>query len=230
MEDRGRILDAFVAWSLCFLAGSSVLVGQSSGSIQGRVSAEAGGAILGAFVTAYRQGTPPASGGAAAAADGNFRIANLPAGAYALCVQAPGYLDPCRWSLKQIVVTLTAGQASAGNLLRIKKGSTLRVRLNDPGRVLQAQGRAAPRHVLIGVLRQGFFHPASVASKDASGANYELTIPPDTPLTLSVFSKQARLADAKGSPIAATGLSQSFQQKSGDATPPVFTFTVVGPA
>ena len=219
--------------ALAFLFQSAALLAQTA-SIQGTVAdATNHQPIAGALVTAVRAGLPPASQTATTGSDGAFQVQHLPAGAYSLCVQVPGdtYLDLCQWSPASAAkVTLAAGQTSSGNALKIDKGSVLQVHIDDPGHLLaQKTSRGRDPQILIGVWgASSLFFPVHATSKDTAGANFQVTVPRDTPLKLNVASKDLKLSNASGAAIAATGDQQPFQHATGDANPKSFRYTITG--
>ncbi len=204
---------------------------QNSAGISGTVADDDGKAVAAVFVVAYRvQPLPSVASQSSTGVGGRFSITGLPAGVYTLCVQAPagGYLDPCHWSLKPPQVILSAGQASAGNALRVRKGSVLKVRVNDPGGLLQTTGRTGvPRQVVMGVWSPTTpFFPARPVGGDAMGMNYEVTIPFDLPVRFSMTSAHVRFADATAIPVGASGFSEVVQHRTGEVAPKSYTFTV----
>ncbi len=202
-------------------------------SIQGTV-ADSGSnkAVAGAIVTAVRIGLPPASQTAATAGDGSFQIQGLVAGVYSLCIQVPGdgYLDPCQWSGTPVKVTLAAGQNSTGNSLKIAAGAVLKVRVNDPAQLLSqktADGRTPQLAVGVGG-GNSLFRPMRIALQDATGATYQLAVPPGTALNLQVMSGDLKLANSAGAALPAAGDQQPFQYGAGAAGLPSFTYSITG--
>lgn len=120
-----------------------------------------------AFVLAIRCGAPPFSKTTKSGGDGAFQIQGLAAGAWSLCVQAPGngYLDPCQWSGNPTTVTLGSGQAATGISLRITAGSVLNIQVKDAQRILSQKTRDGRRpHLMVGVWGpNGLYHPAHAA-------------------------------------------------------------------
>jgi hypothetical protein len=75
---------------------------------------------------------------------------------------------------------------------------------------------------------QTTFHPAHLAGRDKAGSNYQVAVPLDTPLVLSVASNSLKLADATGAGLPNNASQQGFQHVTGDPKPPSFAFTVTG--
>jgi hypothetical protein len=217
-----------------FFILSAASIGQSgTATIQGSVTdALNKKPVSGALVTAIRSGLPPASQTATTAPDGSFQIGNLPAGAYSLCVQVPGgaYLDPCQWSRTASKLTLSNGQKSAGNALKLDTGSALQVRFNDPGKLLAKKTKdGRDPHLTVGIgAANGRFYPLHVGSKDSAGTTFQLTVPRDTPLKLQVASRDLKIADASSAAISATGDRQTVQHNSNDPNPKSFQYTITG--
>ena len=131
--------------------------------------------------------TTPISGGTAGAAatatatsakDGSFSVSGLATGQFAVCVKDPNaaVIDPCLWTDSRTTVAVTAGTLSSGLLVRVKKASTVTVRVNDTAQALaQKSTELYPPHVLVGAFDvRGGFHPAREVRKDATGISYQL--------------------------------------------------------
>jgi hypothetical protein len=127
-------------------------------------------------------------------------------------------------------VTLAAGQRSAGNLVKLKAGSILKVRIQDPGNLKDrktADGREPD--LSMGVFGpRGIFYPVHITGKDNAGADYQLTVPRDTPVKFSILSKNLKLADANGAALPGNASQQAFQHATGDANPRSFRYTIIG--
>ena len=84
-------------------------------------------------------------------------------------------------------------------------------------------------HLTIGVRAfSGALHAAVLASSDATGRTYVVTIPADTPVGVYVLSGSYQLKDTSGSVVGASAVSQ-YQITSPSATASsVLTFTVTG--
>jgi hypothetical protein len=220
--------------ALAIVFQSAILLAQTNtASIQGSVAdATNKKPISGALVSAIRSGLPPASQTVTTAADGSFAVGSLSAGTYSLCVQVPNdsYLNPCDWNGLATKVTLIAGQKSAGNQLSILSGSTLQVRVDDPGQLLGKKTKDGRNpHLLAGVWGvNGLFYPLHTASKDSSGVNLQLTIPRGTTLKLQVASLDLKMADANGAALSAAGDQQTFQHGNGEGNSKSFKYTITG--
>jgi hypothetical protein len=159
---------------------------------------------------------------------GAFAALDLPPGYYVICAGFPGaaYLDPCQWSTSPNV-TLSAGAVGTPSLV-LRKGVFLRVRVNDPARLLPSEaGIMSAGNLIVGVrFGNGAFHGAH-RRIDKTGRDYEMVIPAGMPMSLWVFSRHVTLTDAKGSSLDATaGALIPFRAAAGqDQT---FTFNVSG--
>ena len=86
-------------------------------------------------------------------ATGVFQFVGLPPGTYRLCAQVPQmvyganedrFTDSCLWPDKSSpLVTLVAGQVKTGAVVTLARGHLVKVRVNDPGKLLPA---AAGKH------------------------------------------------------------------------------------
>ena len=213
---------------------SSALLAQAptTASVAGLVTDESARPVPGAFVTLVRTGLPPASGHAASNATGAFLISGLAAGTYSVCAQVPsgGFLDDCIWSESPPTLEVKAGLSITGTQVRLKRGATIQVRVNDPGKFLEPSAtKAAPGALLLAVrTTRGLWQPVARVSKDATGANHQVTIPFDTTLPLTVFGPKVSFTDAAGKPVAAGGAEVSLRQASGAAVSAPITFNVAG--
>jgi hypothetical protein len=200
--------------------------------------------IPAAIVAAIRADVPSLRKAVRSGGDGAFRIDNLPAGPYSLCVQTAGeaWLDPCQWNGTPAGIVLTPGQAATGVSLRLAAASVLKVDVKDPAKLLEGKKKDGRRPDLaVGVWGPGGLYyparaltrPGGAASPQSAGTGqmtygYRLTIPRDTPLKLHVSSKDVRLGDAAGTALAGSAVQQTFQHAAGDENPKSFVFTVLG--
>lgn len=206
-----------------------------TGKIQGKVVLDNGGAAVSAStVTAYRiSPAPTVSAKTTTGQDGSYTVSGLTTGQYGLCVigSTATVLDPCNWLDLETTVSVTNGAATTGVVIRLKQASALNVRLNDTAQVLaQAPGAAAPPHVLVGAYDlKGIFHPLNRTQDDSTGTSYELDIPFDYPVRLTVYSAQIKLQTGQSAPVAASGYSVMVIHPSGQTQQqPSFTFSTVG--
>jgi hypothetical protein len=200
---------------------------QASGTISGVVHDQTGKPLSAIWVTAVRNGLPPASATTASNATGGFTLQQLPPGTYRICAQSPNgtYLDPCWWTDSQsapgLSTTIQPGQTAGANLI-LQSAAAIQVRINDPQALLSAHPE---RTVTAGVMTKArVFMPASVKSKDATGMTLQVPVQPGQPAKLLVSGVQVALTDATGAAVPAGGKTISL------ATPPSspVTFAVSG--
>lgn len=206
-----------------------------TGKIQGQVVLDSNGsAVSGAIVTAYRiSPAPTVSATASTGKDGSFTVSSLTSGQFGLCVKSStaGLIDPCQWVDLLTTVNVTNGSTTSGVTVRLKAASALSVRVNDTAQVLaQAPGAAAPPHVLVGAFDlKGIFHPLNEAKNDSTGISYELDIPYDFPVRLTVYSLKAQLQTGQSTAVPAAGYSVMVVNPSSGQSPQAsFTFNTVG--
>ena len=193
-----------------------------------------------AWVMASRAGTPPLVKRTKSGGGGEFQIQGLTAGAYSLCVQAPGdqYLDPCQWNGSPTGVRLVSGQAAAGIRIALTPASVLNVQVRDAQKALSQLTKDGRRPDLsVGVWGpKGLYYPAHASGSPAAGnlANavtsysYRLAVPRDTALKYHIASRDLKLGDATGVALPGNASQQAFQHATGDANPKSFAFTVLG--
>jgi hypothetical protein len=187
--------------------------------------------VAGALVLAIRNGLPPLSKSATTSAAGAFDFTGLTAGTYRICVQTTsGFLDPCYWQVQGPTVTITSGQSSTGNTIKLTAGSVLAVRLNDPLGVLSGTTTTAPPPVALTVTNTlGFPVPLTMTSKDATGSNHQVTIPFDAAISLQVSSSTLNLKQADGTAVAGAGATVGVTHSStSSVAAPQVVFQVSG--
>lgn len=176
--------------------------------VNGQVRDHAGAPVPNARIRAVPLAAPGgARANALAAVDGSFALTGLPAGLYQLCADVPGaeLLDPCLWDRQPTPVTVRDLPLN-GMSLQLKRGATLSVRVDDPGRSLVAAERSGKGHLLVGVWSaNGAFHPARVTAEDARGRTYSLAVPAGVAGKLSVTPSGLRLQDAAGKAAVGAG-------------------------
>jgi hypothetical protein len=226
-----------LALALVFLHAPAF--GQGTASIQGTIQAQGGGVIAGAIVS-YGLMAPPRNKAPAAmlppiqrvssGSDGAFSIHGLNAGAYLVCVSVVNqpFLDPCHWSPTPVTFTVTNGQAITKATIQLVKGQVYPIRVNDPLQSFSNEGKSPGANLTMMVRSySGAIHAAVVASSDATGRNYTLTIPFDTPLNLMILPGAFNLSDNHGLAVASTGGQFQITAPSAGTTPPT-TFTLNG--
>ena len=212
---------------------------QGTASIQGVIEAQDGTPLAGATIT-YGAMAPPRKMAAAAMlppihqlssdSKGSFSIQNLRAGVYVVCVSTGNqpYLDPCHWSATPVTFTVIDGQAISNAVVKLTKGQQYQIRVNDPQQNFTSEGKTPGANLVMGIRAlSGAFHSAVLASSDASGRNYTVTVPFDTPINLSVLPGTFQLSDGGGLPVATSG--GQYQITASSAAPTsTLTFTLNG--
>lgn len=147
---------------------------------------------------------------AAAGGDGTFSLTSVPAGLYQICVSVPGkeLLDPCVWRTTPAPVLVGGGGAAATGrtTVQLLRGAELRIRVEDPDKLLAAAEKSGKGHVLVGASGpNGMFVPARVAVEDAKGRTYTVAIPVGVAakLTISPFGIGLR-DEVAGQPLGVT--------------------------
>lgn len=216
---------------LAFGLAVPVALSQTEGSIAGTIAGDDGKPVAAAVII-QRTTLPVARAQVPATAIGTFAFSSLPAGTYMFCAVADGYLDPCTWSIQPPTVQLADGQAVTGFKLVVKKGAKLQVHLNDPDKILSASAVAKPGapHVVLGIFTPGHtFVPLTLVGTDATGQNYQATVPVEQSVTsLYINGRNALVLDQTGAQVASTGTSVAVAPASA-AAPKTITFTVRDP-
>jgi hypothetical protein len=204
---------------------------QSTSSIQGSaVDSSSGKAVTGAIVIASGVSLPATRRVATSAYDASFQITLLPAGTYNMCMQFPadGYLSTCDWGNAAATVTLSAGQKFTATKVSLKAASILKIHLDDPGQLLnQKTKQGYAQHLVLGVWNGSHFYHAHVAGTTAVTADYQVAVPFDTALRLTVQSVTLALGNASKVPLAGNSDQQSFQHASTDTAPVSFSYTIL---
>jgi carboxypeptidase family protein len=197
----GMLLASFVRLGFRILFFSAALASAWAGNLAGIATGSDGKPIPGALVSAIGTSTVPWTNvHTTTGVDGTFSFQGLSAGSYRLCVQVPsgGYLNPCDWSPAAPALHLTASESVSAFPLTVEKGSILKIRINDPNDLLGS----APASILMGVhTPTGLFVSTLRRAHDAAGSDYEVTIPFDTQVKLTLQANQVKLAAADGTVV-----------------------------
>jgi hypothetical protein len=209
-----------------------------NGRLQGTVRDDSGNPVAGAYAVATAQsGNGHSTYTVMTGKKGEYSLENLKPGKYTVCVHKPGgfQLNSCQWSAGD-QFTVGKGETLADRTLSVAAGALLQIRIADPGKVMSASD-----DLLIGVfLPGGLFQPMRLVSQDPTGRTYDIAVPKQTPLRLSINSTQFRIADDKGGDLsprqggggslpaaAAAGAVVTLPGFSAVNGPPI-TFTVTG--
>ena len=180
----------------------------AAGVISGIVRGADGGLITSGIVSASGSSDSMNAKGRRTSAtapigsDGTFRFPPLDLGTYRICVQVPGsaWLDPCDWGPGGLIVSLTGSRPSVNTAPVLKKGALLTVRMADAGQLLAThEGKTLGGHLLLGVASDSmFFHTAGIIAQDGNGRNYQLLIPFDRAVNVSLTSTFFQVLDSNG--------------------------------
>jgi hypothetical protein len=211
----------------------------TAGLITGTLKGADGSLVTSGVVTASRQHETSAhrfgssSARSAILPDGTFVISPLLDGVYLLCVQATGgnWLSSCEWGDIGTSVSLTPAQPSAAVSIVLAKGAAIQVRINDVAQLLAAhEGKTTGAHLLVGVTMDRYvFRPALIVARDGGGRTYQVLVPFDRLVNLSVASSFFQIGNALGATIPKFGnlipVSVPLGQK-----PPLLVLNVTGAA
>ncbi len=175
---------------------------------------------------------PPAglrNGEVEADAIGAFRIENLRPATYLLCAAADEskYLPSCDWG-NATRVNLSQASTATQNLT-LKEGVRIIISINDPNHLLPQtpQGLWTPPKLTVGaMLGTAAYHGAGEPVTDATGRSYEMLVPPNSDLTLWIYSSDVTLADAHGMPLRQPADGVGLRTRLGDDLH--FAFTATG--
>jgi hypothetical protein len=204
----------------------------SLSTIQGTVTTSSGAALPRASVTlAPYGGSSTFVTAVVASPTGTFTISSIPAGTYVLCARTstPGFLDSCLWGIPRIVVNAPFASGNRTIAIVLKQSSLLKARLNDAGFFLTAlPPDKFPPAVTFGIWGATRFIPAHVVKRDATGIDYELSVPSDIPLHLNLYSRHVKLTVGSNSPIAPQGYSTILFFDSKKPAPAPLVIAAVG--
>ena len=207
--------------------------GQSPATLSGTVvDAATNKPIARAFVSATATNLPPLRLTVQSASDGSFSFSQLPPGAYYLCLapSAEGHLDPCVWSPPPATVNLAAGQNSSGYVLKAAPGAIITIHVADPQGLLQQKTAAGvlPDFTLGVITPQTTLRPARQAAVSPSGIDYQVTIPFEADVVISLKSFSLQIADGGGAALADSTARQTVNQPSGASSQLALTYSVTG--
>jgi len=172
--------------------------------------------------------TGPLATTASPDATGAFRVDNLSPGQYIACAEttAPGFLDPCHWSVSAPSFTISAGQTTSGINIVMTKGAVLWVQVNDPQQYLKPVTGPVDLNLEIHVVTsKGVHYSAPIQSSTATERSHAITIPYGSPVTLRILSSHLAVNDRSGMPVAAIGTTVSVPT---GTNPPTAVFTITG--
>ena len=179
---------------------------QAQSSASGRILDDGGKPIPSAVVYLQpqqpQQGDPGNGQKADSTPDGKFSADGLADGVYNVCVHMPekGYINSCNWLKNPPTVTVKKGLPTANTDVPVQTGVKVQVRVNDPGGNLQVLGPVTrPPFLLVGVWSEkGFFYPMSRVGGSSSGADYELTVPYESNMKVTVNGTALQVSLERG--------------------------------
>ncbi len=134
-------------------------------------------------------------------AEGRFQVAGLNNGPFVICVTAAGQeiLDPCEWTRPMPIYRLPSGTVQ----VTVQKGATLRIRLDDPERLLPTATRPRTGVAVEPGVRtpDKEFHRAALRSSDRTGHNFEIVVPAEVGLESRVDVLGVQVIDEVGFPV-----------------------------
>jgi hypothetical protein len=129
-----------------------------------------------------------------------------------------------------VTASLSSTARTVNVSIVLKRGTTVLIRLDDPGKVLsQYEGKSTGAHLLMGISNDArVFRSAPVLSRDAAGRIHQIVIPFNITVDVVVASSFFQLLNA-GRPVPKTGISIPITIPSGGARQaPILTLTVTG--
>jgi len=230
-----------IAAALSSLIAVVALAQSSNAHIQGKVVDESGKPIPSARILYQRlpyirkdahgrwheaPGEPHVSSAASTDAVGAYAANLLPAGNYALCASAPGYLTSCDWGASHRA-TIADGQQLDFGVITLARAATVTIRLVDPLHLVPSVSRIDPL-LSLGILDAGRgYHPARLVTSDSASHTYQADVPYSAPVNVWFSSYVYSIADASGKALDNSRTMFAFQVATG-AAPPVFTIQVTG--
>jgi hypothetical protein len=193
------------------------------------------GVARAATVVAIRNGTKKT---VEAGPDGVFHFVNLPLGKYLICsrtaaavgAKEDSFLDSCTRlddaDTQQVAVGPVAAKQTTVTVT-LRRGARMRVRINDTGRQLAAQGAKGKGEGLFVSISGpgGISYPTPVVGEDVDGRDFEVVIPYDKTHKVNVRSTVFVLSDARRQPVA-DNATVDVQAARGNGNPPVLVFNV----
>lgn len=207
------------------------------GMIIGKIVGNDGSAVGAAWVTITRE---PKSlleketiftTGGPAQPDGTFAFSGLAPGSYHLCASHRGtnWLDSCEWSGPAPAIKLAKDQIVRDFPVLMKKGTALKIRLNDStGSLSQNEKKTPGAHVLIGIVTaRGSFLPLDISADDARGHDYVALVPEGAEVEVVVRSDFFEIDDNAGRAVGRSAARFRITATKGQAAAPL-TLSVTG--
>jgi hypothetical protein len=166
---RARVLFLTTA-----IAYSVLPLSAQDAAVRGRVLDESNAAVSNALVAAV----PIAAGAphqAISGPDGSFQVTGVKPGNYRICAAAPetDLLPNCQWEEMSSPTALAAGQQVSNLSIRLQRGKTIEIQVDDPVQLLAGASRAGGPAILAGVWdAKGIFHRASPRAAESGVRKY----------------------------------------------------------
>lgn len=232
MNKTNQIIKALCYTALALLTPAAF--SQSANS--GRILDEDGKPIPNAIVHIQTQNGAADAKRADAASDGAFSTAALPDGTHNVCVHMPetSYINACLWSNSPPTITVVKGNITGPNKdITVQRGVTLKLRVNDPGGNLtpKVPSKTQPPSILAGLWSETRrFYPMRIAASDAGGSTYQLTVPYESDMKLTVNGSALLVSLQKGAQADASKLGAAVAVRiPRGTTPGVITADIAAP-
>lgn len=191
---KNNILNLFGVMAVLWTS-MSPLWGQ--GSVSGVLNDDAGrpygdGArIMVIRVAEKPEGFEPFSSNVVTLKDGSYRVPNVPAGKYDLCIWISGgdYVNVCRWGKAAGSATVADGENTVSNL-SLTRGRIFTIDVkDDEGYLTRHENKSLGGFLDVGVLN-GYrdFVSADIATLDGNARKYRIVVPADTKFKVMVQS------------------------------------------
>ncbi|MBI3281185.1 MAG: carboxypeptidase regulatory-like domain-containing protein [Acidobacteria bacterium] len=197
----------------------------TAAEVRGRVSTDEGKPVPYVQVRLVRivlPPTPPEIQTAISDSSGGFSIKDVYSGTWKLCGTVAGrqLVDPCTWMKPSAPLIISDRDSVVEANLAVEDGVLLRVRIDDPTKILPRLDRPREGFLLQPGIRSatGFFYPLRLASSDRRGYNFEVVLPRGTTVRLIFHLFNAKLQDQQGKSIA-PDYSLSLQTERGRVIP-----------
>lgn len=169
---------------MAMLAGPVALLGQ--GTVSGVVSDEKGKAygegarVLVVRVAEKPDGFEPFVSNTVTGKDGSYRIGNVLAGKYEICVATNGgdYVDGCRWGQAAGTALVVNGGSVVANV-SLTRGKIFTIDIkDDDGYLERHEGKSAGGFLNMGVFTEGKeFLDAEIATLTKNARKYRVVVP-----------------------------------------------------
>ena len=212
--------------ALCALAALTTTAAYAQSANSARILDEDGKPIPNAIVHLQPQSGSANAKRADAATDGSFSTATLPDGVQNVCVHMPetAYINACLWSKTPPTITVVKGNITGPNKdVTVQRGTTLKLRVNDPSGALapKVPSKTPAASLLAGLWSEtGRFYPMNITTSDATGSTYQLTVPFDSDMRLTLNGSPLLVSVQKGAQVDASKAGAAFAVRIPKGTTP----------